>query len=88
MSFVPSENDLLINPITHKPSIGKNIDSYEVNPVVIKSKQLYKEYDQFYNRLKYYSKINGRKHPEINSRSKSLSSNMHILICLYECNYR
>ena len=27
--FVPTENDLVVNPITGKMNIGKNVDSYE-----------------------------------------------------------
>lgn len=27
--FIPTENDLIVNPITGKMGIGKNVDSYE-----------------------------------------------------------
>ena len=27
--FIPTENDLVVNPITGKTVIGKNVDSYE-----------------------------------------------------------
>ena len=27
--FIPTENDLVVNPITGKTILGKNVDSYE-----------------------------------------------------------
>lgn len=73
-SFVPTENDLVVNPITGKTVVGKNVDSYESKDYLLNSKFLivricYIEFindpktknlnlmnDQYYNRMKDYSK--------------------------------
>ncbi|CAI2364811.1 unnamed protein product [Moneuplotes crassus] len=54
--FVPTENDLIVNPITGKMSIGKNVDSYEEFINSSKGKSVYTKNDEFYNRLNSYSK--------------------------------
>ncbi|CAI2363935.1 unnamed protein product [Moneuplotes crassus] len=53
---MPTENDLIMNPITGKMNIGKNVDSYEEFINSHKGKSAFTKDDVFYNRLSNYAK--------------------------------
>ena len=53
--FKPNEKQLVINPITSSPIIGKNVDNYE-GVLTSMRKKLKTDIDLYFNRIKSYEK--------------------------------
>ena len=52
--FMPTEKNLVLDPITGSPKIGKNVDNYSAVDSHLMSEHNMKNNENFYNRLKFY----------------------------------